>query len=385
MRELDQILNLWRELSDAGKPSVLATVVKTQGSSYRLPGARLLVGQDGCHAGTISGGCLEEEILRKAWWFTENGPLIRKYDTTPDGEIATEGYGLGCGGLIHVLLERVSRAQSNIFALLTQVRQRRLPALVAHLLGPSGLAGRRLTIDVDGCFSDDLPDQEIRTWLHSELSPGLAEFVSEVIAQPEIGAEAFLERLTPPVRLLVFGAGDDAIPLTQIANFLGWQVSVFDGRAHYAKLDKFPGVQEVIVRRSQDPVPLVDPWTAAVVMTHSYSQDLDTLKVLSAQPLRYLGILGPRKRTAELLADAGFSAEGDLPPSLYTPTGLDIGADGPHQVALAVAAEIQSVLNGRPGGSLRNRAGSIHSVPGTPESIQKGKLASPSVRSIVCA
>ena len=385
MREIDQILSLWREFRDQAKPSVLATVVKTQGSSYRLPGARLLVGKDGTHAGTISGGCLEEEILRKAWWFTEKGPVIRKYDTTSDGEIAAEGYGLGCGGLIHVLLERVAGDQSNVLALFERVREKRKAALIAHILEPARLVGQRLLMDIDGSFSDYVEDESVRTWLRSHLSARVIEDPSGLIARPEIESEVFLESVVPPVRLLVFGGGDDAVPLSQLAAFLGWHVSVFDGRSHYARPAKFPDALAVSIREPHSPAPDIDPWTAAVVMTHSYTQDLDVLETLSQQPLRYLGILGPRKRTADLLADAGLSSESNLPSSLYTPTGLDIGADGPHQVALAVTAEIQSVLNGRPGGSLRNRIGSIHSV--RPDDNATGPVdGQPSwVRSIVCA
>ena len=111
MKELERILELWSAAQSAGESAVLATVVKTRGSSYRLPGARLLITQGGRHAGSISGGCLEEDLLKKAWWLTEKGPVVRRYDTTPDGEISTGGFGLGCNGIIHVRLERLTPGQ----------------------------------------------------------------------------------------------------------------------------------------------------------------------------------------------------------------------------------------------------------------------------------
>jgi xanthine/CO dehydrogenase XdhC/CoxF family maturation factor len=168
-----------------------------------------------------------------------------------------------------------------------------------------------------------------------------------------------VETLTPAIRLLVFGAGDDAIPLTDTAKYLGWRVEVFDGRAHYVRREKFPNADEVTVRSTGAPLPAVDAWTVAVLMSHSYSQDLEALRELANLPLAYLGILGPNKRTLQLLSDAGLERD-KMAAKLHGPMGLDIGADGPEQVALAVIAEIQASLNGRAGGTLSTRDGSIH-------------------------
>src|SRR5579863_9422854 len=137
MKEFGDVLALWSQLEAKGEPAVLATVVKTQGSSYRLPGARLLLTRSGQRAGSISGGCLEDDLVKKAWWLTENGPVIRRYDTTPDGEIGAE-YGLGCNGIIHVLLERVTPGNAEILSLIRQVRETRQPAIVAHSLSVGG-------------------------------------------------------------------------------------------------------------------------------------------------------------------------------------------------------------------------------------------------------
>jgi xanthine/CO dehydrogenase XdhC/CoxF family maturation factor len=241
--------------------------------------------------------------------------VVRRYDTTAEGEISEGGYGLGCNGIIHVLLERLAPGNAAVLDVIRGVRTHRRPAVVTH---PTG----------------------------------------------------WEETLNPPPRLLIFGAGDDAVPLTELAKYLGWQVFVSDGRAHYARRDKFPQADQVTVR--SDTPPPIDPWTVAVIMSHSYSQDLDVLRCLSSQPLRYLGILGPHKRTVQLLADSGLDAS-RVSPDIHSPMGLDIGADGPEQVALAVVAEIQAALNGREGGALRQRDGSIHGQE------------SPWVRSIVCA
>ncbi len=304
-KEIRRILELWDTVNSAGGEAILATVVKTQGSSYRVPGARMLLTPDGRRAGSVSGGCLEEELSRKAWWFTQQGPVVKRYDTTAEGEIAGP-FGLGCNGIIYVGLERVSRENCRIFDTLRRVAESRQPAQVTHEISPDGV-------------------------------------------------DRFVETLLPPMRLLIFGAGDDAIPVTELAAHMGWETHVFDGRAHYARQEKFPMAARVTVRPTGADLPIpVDPWTAAVVMSHSLTQDQANLQELAALQLPYLGVLGPRSRTAKLL-------EGVSPQSpIFSPMGLDLGTDGPEQVALAVIAEIQSVMNGRLGGQLRQLEGSIH-------------------------
>jgi xanthine dehydrogenase accessory factor len=380
MKELQQIVELWASAERAGESAVLATVVKTRGSSYRVPGARLLLTSTGQHSGSISGGCLEADLLKKAWWLTEKGPVIRRYDTTPEGEIAAE-FGLGCSGIIHVLLERVSSGDAQILQLIRDVvGSARSPAAIAHIIEPASSVGQRLIVDPHGKLTSNVSDPELRATLESEAAGALSECSSRTLRMNS-GVEVFVEVLSPVIRLLVFGAGDDAVPLTTLAKYLGWRVTVIDGRAHYARRERFPQADEVLVRPAghSGMMKEIDPWTVAVVMTHSYSQDLEALRELAGQPLRYFGILGPRKRTSRLLAEAGLDA-GTLVPVLHSPIGLDIGADGPQQVALAVIAEIQATLNGRKGGSLRARAGSIHSgedSSGDPESLW--------VQSIACA
>jgi xanthine dehydrogenase accessory factor len=371
MKELEQILQIWSG-AEANESAVLATVVKTQGSSYRLPGARLLLMSNGKRAGSISGGCLEGDLLKKAWWLTENGPLVRRYDTTPEGEIGSGGFGLGCNGIIHVLLERLVPPVSPVLDVIASVRRERRAAAIAHLIAPPKLVGQRLFLDPAHRVRHNIADPDLHQSIESEAQAALLDGESRLLnLNPNV--EAFLEVLAPPLHLLVFGAGDDAVPLADFASYLGWRVSVFDGRAHYARAEKFPSAHRVAVRPPDaDGGDLaIDAWTAAVLMSHSYSQDLAALKQLAGQPLCYLGILGPRKRTNQLLEDAGLDAA--KLGALHSPMGLDIGADGPEQVALAAVAEIQATLNQREGGLLRDRNGAIHAAE------------SSWVQSIVCA
>ncbi|HEX4807722.1 MAG TPA: XdhC family protein [Bryobacteraceae bacterium] len=384
MRESDQILSLWAECQQSGESAVLITVLRTRGSSYRLPGARLIITAKGRRAGSVSGGCLEDDLIKKAWWLTENNRrVIRRYDTTSDTD-GTPAYGLGCNGIIDVLLERVTPLNSNVLALLNSVRETRRAAAIVHVIQPHTLAGQRISIDSDGEVHREISDANLASQLEAIGKAALAERSSGHIGFTQDGqtVECFAEVLTPPVRLLVFGAGDDAIPVTELAYYLGWSVFVFDGRAHYARPERFPKAGAVIVspidQLENQVDPHVDPWTVAALMTHSYSQDLAALRALAEKPLRYLGILGPRKRTAQLLIDAGLDAS-RLAAALHSPMGLDIGADGPQQVALSVIAEIQASLNSRLGGQLKQRAGSIHSrdAEDSPQGF--------TVHSIVCA
>jgi xanthine/CO dehydrogenase XdhC/CoxF family maturation factor len=283
---------------------------------------------------------------------------------------------MGCNGIVHVYLERVSAVFPATLHLLEQARQTRRAASVAHLLQPLDTIGQRLMVDCNGLVTHNLRDPALAQHLLEQQS-SLPEI--NRVERLSSAHEVFFETLAPPVRLLIFGAGDDAIPLTELARQLGWHIAVFDGRAHYARHEKFPSAHEVIVRSSSESAAslTIDPWTVAVTMTHSYAQDLNNLRSLCAQPLAYLGVLGPRNRTVEMISEAGLDPS--LLQNVHSPMGLDIGADGPEQVALSVLAEIQATLNHRAGGSLRARAGSIHS-----RSLD-GSSPSPCTPSIVCA
>lgn len=351
MKELGDILRLWERAKSAGEEAVLATVVKTHGSSYRNPGARLLITASGLRAGAVSGGCLEDDLAKKAFWLTENGRAVQRYDTTADGEINTSGYGLGCNGTIYVLLERIRQENAAVLELIGNVLDERRCAAIAHSTDAEH-AGERLMIDTSGRLSDSPGGL-----LEAEARQALEQFRSRSLILAD-GTEFFIEVLTPAPHLMIFGGGVDAIPLTRIAKLLGWQVSVFDGRADRARRERFPEADAVYLGTAKA-AKQIDPWTVAVLMSHSYTQDLANLRELAAYPMRYLGMLGPRKRTVQLLADAGLNSA-NFPSMLHGPMGLDIGADGAEQVALAVAAEIQAAFHGREGGSLRDRAGAIH-------------------------
>lgn len=365
--ELEQISKVWAEASSRGESGVLATVVRNHGSTYRKAGARLLLTSSGRKSGAVSGGCLEADLVKKAWWLTETGNVaLRRYDTTADGEIAQE-FGMGCNGVIHLLLERLGGTAISPMSAVELIKETRRFAVLSTLISATGdgslRLGQRWLSLPDGSIRTDLPDPEICRFLAAESALAMDG------AEPRIASwqnqaqtvDVFVEPLFPAPRLLVLGAGDDAVSVTRLAKFLGYEVVVLDGRSHMARADRFPHADRVIVNSKEAPLAgiAVDQWTAAVLMSHSYEQDLSALRALAEHPLPYLGILGPRKRTEQLLGDAGISDE-TLGKNLHSPMGLDIGADGPEQIALALIAEIQAVMNQRAGGRLREKAGPLH-------------------------
>jgi xanthine/CO dehydrogenase XdhC/CoxF family maturation factor len=366
MTELEQIREIWREASARGESGILASVVRIHGSAYRRPGARLLLTSGGRRSGAVSGGCLEADLVKKAWWLTEGGKTaLRRYDTTNEGEI-TQEFGLGCNGVIYVLLERLEHAAIPILDAVEEVRVTRRPAALATVIGGSDRShprlGERWLRRANGETATNIASSQLVSVIEQEANLALEQHSTRIVSW-EAGGEAidvFVEPILPSLRLLIFGAGDDAVPMAKLAKFLGYEVIVLDGRSHLARNDRFT-VDRVLVNSKSDPLAGVvpDEWTAAVLMSHSYEQDLAALGAIASHPLPYLGLLGPRKRTESLLSDAGLEPEQVLAP-MHSPMGLDTGADGAEQIALSVIAEIQAVINQRAGGRLREKAGPLH-------------------------
>lgn len=336
MVELRQILELVMRARAAGEEICLATVVAVEGSSYRRPGARMLITSGGQRAGTISGGCLEAEVIKKAWWLTAQGPSIQRYSSffDDDGDMP---YGLGCGGAIVVLLERGAAVERVLEALERSIHERATSVIVSSL--DPAHPGTELIVNEAGdtlCLRE--PNAEAQTLARAALASHTSQHHGHF----------FVEVVEPPPALFVFGAGDDTQPLVAFASQLGWHIVVADGRANLARPERFPQAARVGSLREVLDAP--GPRDAAVVMTHSYEQDREILRALLPRPLRYLGILGPRRRTQHLV-DA-LAPERGLPPEacmerLHTPVGLNLGAHSPATIALSIAAELQAVFADR--------------------------------------
>lgn len=343
----------WQAARDVGGACVLVTVVGTCGSSYRSPGARMLVLPDGSRIGAVSGGCLEGVLCRRAHWWTARFPaILRRFDTSNTED--NEGFGLGCGGSIDVLLERLEAnvPDAGTHPLLAQerVNQDRAARAVAVVVEAPEGSGLR----VGARFDDQNASAEIRALLARAVKLGVS-FTTETAG----GAHVFFESLLPPVQLLICGAGNDAQPMATQAAALGWSAVVLDQRADLAQAARFPSAGRVLVAKDRAALEglQMDTRTAAIVMSHSFAQDSFFLQALLDAPLAYIGVLGSRRRTLDVLADLGREA---APAHLYAPAGLDIGAETPEQIALSILAEVQACFAGRSGGALRERAGSIH-------------------------
>jgi xanthine/CO dehydrogenase XdhC/CoxF family maturation factor len=359
MTDLERILPLWRELEAAGADFVLATVVAVQGSSYRRPGAIMLLAPDGRRAGTVSGGCLEAQVASRAWWLTANGPCVQRYSTNEeDGD---RPFGSGCGGVVSLLLERHPTAGPLLTAL-EQAFERRAPLAVATILDGKYI-GRRAFAGLE--FEPAEPDQAVDNAVKELAERALANRRS--IAEISIGGiEAGVWADFRPARpgLWIYGAGDDAQPLLRMAKELGWFVAVADGRAQLATRERFPLADAIRVLRMSDlPVIQADcrpsgsssalgslhPQDAVAVMTHSFEQDariLAALMALDAAPA-YIGVLGPQRRTRELLAQVTRANDAQVErwlSQLHAPMGLDLGSESPETIAFSVLAEIQKAL-----------------------------------------
>jgi xanthine/CO dehydrogenase XdhC/CoxF family maturation factor len=357
MQEHARMMAAYSAVEAAGGVCVLATVVNTRGSSYRSPGARMLILPDGSRIGAVSGGCLEGELCRRAHWWTAESPAVMKtFDTSTQED--NEGFGLGCGGGIDLLLERVDRDASETHPLLAQQRvtESREAVALAVVLEATAASGLRVgeRFALDGVEQHE----QIATLLRRSVEIGYS-FTAELREGSLAGCRVFVEWLAPPVQLMVCGAGTDAQPVVTQAAALGWSVVVLDQRADFARESRFPGADRVIAARDVAALDglRLDARTAAIVMSHSFAQDTFFLESLLQHPLGYLGVLGARRRTLELLARLGRDA---MPPGLHAPAGLDIGAETPEQIALSILSEVQATFAKRRGGALCERDGSIH-------------------------
>jgi xanthine/CO dehydrogenase XdhC/CoxF family maturation factor len=358
MTDLERILSLRRESEIAGADYVLASVVAVEGPSYRKPGALMLLTADGRRGGTVSGGCLEAEVTSRAWWLTENGPTVERYSTADDD--GDRPFGSGCGGVVFLLLERRKTA-GPLLAALGKSFEQRVPLAVATVLDGEQI-GRRAFAGLGFGLKQDTQNGLLQEFAERALAQ--RESTSGVIDEDGIKAKVWADYRPARPALGIFGAGDDAQPLLRMAKELGWYAFVADGRSHLATRARFPTADELSVLPVKDlpsiapeesltPFGLLDRGDAAVVMTHSFEQDSKVLACLLARESRprYIGVLGPQRRTQELLGEAASlldvaasAVAGQVERwvgQIHAPTGLDLGAESPETIALSILAEIQ--------------------------------------------
>jgi xanthine dehydrogenase accessory factor len=363
LKEIRNILKAFDELSCSAGNGVLASVVHTSGSTYRRPGARALIMPDDQIIGLVGGGCLEADLLEKARAVRESRePKRLHYDSASDADIIW-GLGLGCAGIVDVLLERVGADNPGPLDFIRRCISNRRPGVLATVIRSDSVPlGARWMQGPDGCV-DTTGEWEPPMSLQLQANTVLTEGKGRLLR--EGSTDILLEWVAPLTRLVVFGAGADAIAVVRIASELGWNIEVIDKRPSYARPERLPDADKVEQWTPEEAAEHValDEYTACLLMTHNYLQDRDLLRFLPLSPARYVGVLGPKRRTDKILADLrseGIAPSDTVMASLYSPAGLDLGADSPEQIALSIVAEIQSVFGERTGGFLRDRQGLIH-------------------------
>lgn len=364
MKELQDIITAFDKAQNLGKQTALATVVHVEGSSYRRAGARMLVTDDGQLTGAISGGCLEGDALRKARLvMAQQKPMLVTYDTTDDDD-AKLGVGLGCNGIIHILIEPIdATAATGPVPFFKRFLSRREPVVLITIFSmndkQAAQPGTCALMNADGQVTGNFPDITIEEALLIDARYVLQNgnsVTKTYIYQDKF--TCFIELMQPAVSLVVIGAGNDAIPLTQMAAVLGWQVTLVDGRANYVVAERFPLAKKLVVAKPESVLTnlTLDNRTVFVLMTHNYNYDMALMKLLLPLELPYIGALGPKKRLNRILdelRDEGAIITTAQLASVYGPAGLDVGSENAEEIALSIIAEIQAVLAKRNGASLK--------------------------------
>lgn len=379
MKEFLEILAVARRIRAAGQPFAVATIVKIGGSTYRRPGARMLVDGDGQTWGTISGGCLEGEVAQQALAVLEQGrPVLLPFELGENDLVL--GFGTGCDGIVHVLIEPVPVGQQDsVLDLLDRCIGARQRGVIATVIEATGNLdenlGQHLLLDDGGEVSGALMGSSLehavleaaRRLLEAEQNREQPYLWHTLMVEQNAGtAEMLLEVVRPPVRLLVFGEGHDVRAMVSVAKPMGWKVVVVGRKPVDVLADRFPEADDhVFLMHPNEIVKLIEPdaLSAALVMSHTYLRDRELMTILLESPIPYVGMLGPKERTARMIeeltqADAALT-DAQLA-RLFGPVGLDIGTETPEEIALAAAAEIQAVLSNRTGGNLRERTEPIH-------------------------
>ncbi|MFD2941635.1 XdhC family protein [Flavobacterium notoginsengisoli] len=367
MKEISEILKAYSKAKAAGKKTALATVVKVEGSSYRQPGARMLVTEEGELTGAISGGCLEGDALRKALLsiHQKQNKLIT-YNTSNEDDIEL-GLQLGCNGIVHILFEYIhDEALNNPIQLLQQLEIERKEAVIVTVFSLKRNAkqiGTALFYRKENSVLKNTDEVLNIIAAVKEVWKNKTSIVKKL--QPENESEALVEYIKPPVSIVIAGAGNDVQPLVKMASILGWKIIIGDGRVTHAIEKRFPKADTVkAVKPAQFLENItIDDQTYFVLMTHNYKYDLAVLKSLLETNCQYIGILGPKTKLHRMLDDLqneGITIVEEQLKRIYSPIGLDIGAETSEEIALSIVSEIKAFSTAKTGTSLKFKSGKIH-------------------------
>lgn len=338
--------------------AVIATIIGVEGSAYRREGAACLIREDGTVIGTVSAGCVEGDLFEHAKSVLETGIARQQhYDFRPEGDLLW-GLGLGCNGALQVLLQPFDPVHDPACAdKLFHMYETKVSCRKACMVGIVIESDDPAKLPVGSPYIFEQEYQETLYFLGG--SNGFTQLEIEGVS-----VTMYLENVRPRPRLVVCGAGPDAIPLVQGAKALGWHVTLVDHRKEAISRDAFSAADELQLINRDDYDKLSIPDDAhVVVMTHNYLLDAMLVKALLPTSIPYLGVLGPRRRTDRILEESGMENDGshpDMLSKLHAPIGLDIGADSPQEIALSILAELTCKRNQRTGQSLTLRKEPLH-------------------------
>jgi xanthine dehydrogenase accessory factor len=368
MNEIKEILRAFDTATLHGKRCTLATVVQVDGSSYRRPGARMLITDEGQSTGAISGGCLEGDALLKAKYAISTGEnKLVTYDSTSEDDIEV-GLHLGCNGIVRILFEPINILdRDNPIEFLRKVSASDRDAVLVTLFSLKNRIHPGTSLLYLNSTIHNRQTQELNVLLAEEIKHSFLESQSR-FKHIEIENQlltAFVEFIPPPISLVIAGAGNDVQPLVEMASLLGWSCNVVDGRYHHAVKWRFPRADRVLYCRPGYVLNQIstNAQTVFLLMTHNYNYDLALLKELAEIEFSYIGLLGPSQKRNRLLADltdAGIHFSESQMSKIHGPVGLDIGAENGAEIALSILSEIKAFLSGAAGGSLRLKQEAIH-------------------------
>jgi xanthine/CO dehydrogenase XdhC/CoxF family maturation factor len=360
------ILDAAARLRRNREPHLVATVVRVQGSAYRKPGARMLLTQFRWISGSVTGGSLDGDIATRGWSRTRDGePSIIRYDSrvseNADDDDVRAAFGLGCDGVVEVMIERAGTpGRIDPLEMADRcVREQKRGAIVTVIRSeaPGIKTGMRVAVlDGEEPIGDRL-DAALQVAMIADARAAIATGdTSNRTYRSDLGnVDVFVEAILPPPRMYLFGTGHDVVPVVTLAKTLGWDVTVCASEERMSLRQRFAGADEILVGSTEDLAARIDQAdrAVAVVMTHNYETDKQFVGMLVGTHCRYIGVLGPRGRTTRMLADLGLGLAGDV--RIHAPVGLELGADTPQEIALAIVSEIQSKLAHAPAQSQRDR------------------------------